>query len=110
MQACMIICLHYQINSRREVFSDKRHKLHKQQSYQAVVVGKRLGDEDVGELLHQDPLAVQELQVRHGEPLQVVRPEPVERHQQQRRRTLLSRVVFRGQSSYATQEAQQYFQ
>lgn len=82
---------------------------HKQHGYQAVVVGKRLGDEHVGELLHQDPLAVQELQVWHGEPLQVVCSETVKRHQQQRRRTLLSRVVFCGQSSDATQEAQNYF-
>ena len=46
--------------------------------YQAVVVRERLGDEDVCELLHQDPLAIQELQVWHGEPLQVVGSETVE--------------------------------
>ena len=41
-------------------------KEQEQHVYQAVVVGKRLGDEDVGQLLHQDPLAVQTLQVGHG--------------------------------------------
>lgn len=51
---------------------------HKQkQAYQTVMVWKRLGDEDISELLHQDPLAVQELQVRHGEPLQVVSSKPI---------------------------------
>ena len=73
------------------------------------MVGKRLCDEHVGELLHQDPLAVQELQVWHGKPLQVVSPETVERHKQQRRRTLLRRVLFGRQRTDATQEAQQYF-
>lgn len=42
------------------------------------MVGKCLGDEDVGKLLHKDPLAVQELKVGHGKPLQVVRPETIE--------------------------------
>lgn len=41
------------------------------------MVWKRLGDEDISELLHQDPLAVQELQVWHGEPLQVVSSKPI---------------------------------
>lgn len=54
--------------------------------YQRVVVGKGLGDEDIVELLHKDPLAVEAFQVYHGELLQVVCPETVERDQQQRRR------------------------
>lgn len=69
---------------------------HKQHDYQAVVVGKSLCDEDIVEMLHQDPLAVQALQVRHGEPLQVVCSETIERHQQQRHNTWTSRVVFSG--------------
>lgn len=76
-------------------------------AYQAVVVGKCFGDEDVGELVHQDPLAVQELQIRHGEPVQVVGPEAVKRHQQQRQ-NLLGCVIFSSQSTDAPQEGQQY--
>lgn len=53
------------------------------------MVGKGLGDEDIGELLDEDPLAVQELQVGHLEPPQVVSSEAVEGDQQQRRRFLL---------------------
>lgn len=58
-------------------------------AHQGVMVGKSLGDERIGELLNEDPLAVQELQVGHVEPPQVVSSEAVEGHQQQRRQFLL---------------------
>lgn len=58
------------------------------------MVGKGLGDEDIGELLDEDPLAVQELQVGHGEPPQIVGSESVEGHQQQRRWFLWGRPFF----------------
>lgn len=67
------------------------------------MVGKCLGDEDVGELLHKDPLAVQELKVRHRKPLQVIRPETIEGHQQQWWRALLSCGFFSGQDYAAGQ-------
>lgn len=71
------------------------------------MVGERLGDKNVGELLNKDPLVVQELQVGHGEPPQVVRSETIERHKQQRRGTLPSHAFFCGRSSDARKEKKQ---
>lgn len=46
-------------------------------AHQAVMVGKGLCDKHIGELLHQDSLAVQTRQVVHREPLQVVGSEAI---------------------------------
>lgn len=72
--------------------------------YQRVVVGKRLGDEDVVELPHEDPFAVEARQVGHWELLQVVRPETVEGHEQERH-AALTHAVPRGHAG--SQESQQ---
>lgn len=81
------------------------------------MVGERLGDEDVVELLHQDPLAVEAFQIAHGERPQVVGSEPVKRHQQQRRRASPARAVPRKRSGCqeshqqpnTSQEPEQHF-
>lgn len=58
-------------------------------AHQGVVVGESLGDEGIGELLNEDPMAVQMLQVGHVEAPQVVSSEAIEGHQQQGRPILI---------------------